>query len=98
MCISNGAGFEKRSEQEICASFSAMSELVTCVMPTRGAAAAEDEVQPFYVNAPYGITFVHNGNLTNTSQLEQDLFKVDRRHTNSSSDTEMLVNVLATEI
>ena len=65
---------------------------------TRGAAAAEDEVQPFYVNAPYGITFVHNGNLTNTSQLEQDLFKVDRRHTNSSSDTEMLVNVLATEI
>ena len=65
---------------------------------TRGAAAAEDEVQPFYVNAPYGITFVHNGNLTNTSQLEQDLFKIDRRHTNSSSDTEMLVNVLATEI
>ena len=65
---------------------------------TRGAAAAEEEVQPFYVNAPYGITFVHNGNLTNTSQLEQDLFKVDRRHTNSSSDTEMLVNVLATEI
>ena len=65
---------------------------------TRGAAASEDEVQPFYVNAPYGITFVHNGNLTNTSQLEQDLFKIDRRHTNSSSDTEMLVNVLATEI
>ena len=65
---------------------------------TRGAAASEDEVQPFYVNAPYGITFVHNGNLTNTSQLEQDLFEVDRRHTNSSSDTEMLVNVLATEI
>ena len=65
---------------------------------TSGAAAAEDEVQPFYVNAPYGITFVHNGNLTNTSQLEQDLFKIDRRHTNSSSDTEMLVNVLATEI
>ena len=65
---------------------------------TRGAAAADVEVQPFYVNAPYGITFVHNGNLTNTHQLEQELFKVDRRHTNSSSDTEMLVNVLATEI
>ncbi|BEV35386.1 amidophosphoribosyltransferase [Synechococcus sp. M16CYN] len=65
---------------------------------TRGAAASDEEVQPFYVNAPYGITFVHNGNLTNTHQLEQDLFKVDRRHTNSSSDTEMLLNVLATEI
>ncbi len=65
---------------------------------TRGAAASEEEVQPFYVNAPYGITFVHNGNLTNTLQLEQDLFKIDRRHTNSTSDTEMLVNVLATEI
>ena len=65
---------------------------------TRGAAASEEEVQPFYVNAPYGITFVHNGNLTNTHQLEQDLFKIDRRHTNSTSDTEMLVNVLATEI
>ena len=65
---------------------------------TRGAAASEEEVQPFYVNAPYGITFVHNGNLTNTLQLEQDLFRIDRRHTNSTSDTEMLLNVLATEV
>ncbi len=65
---------------------------------TSGAADREDEVQPFYVNAPYGITLVHNGNLTNTRQLEKELFSVDRRHTNSSSDTEMLLNVLATEI
>ncbi len=65
---------------------------------TQGAADSEDEVQPFYVNAPYGIILVHNGNLTNTRELEKDLFNIDRRHTNSTSDTEMLLNVLATEL
>ncbi len=65
---------------------------------TKGAADRDDEVQPFYVNAPYGIILVHNGNLTNTRKLESDLFKIDRRHTNSTSDTEMLLNVLATEV
>ncbi len=65
---------------------------------TSGAASREDEAQPFYVNAPYGIILVHNGNLTNTRELEKQLFSIDRRHTNSSSDTEMLLNILATEI
>jgi len=65
---------------------------------TRGDAANEREVQPFYVNAPYGITLVHNGNLTNVRELADDLFHIDRRHMNSTSDTEMLVNVLATEL
>ena len=65
---------------------------------TRGDAANELEVQPFYVNAPYGITLIHNGNLTNTRELAQDLFHIDRRHVNSTSDTEMLLNVLATEL
>lgn len=65
---------------------------------TRGSAADEHEVQPFYVNAPYGITLVHNGNLTNSRELAEDLFHVDRRHMNSTSDSEMLLNVLATEL
>jgi amidophosphoribosyltransferase len=65
---------------------------------TRGNAANEEEAQPFYVNAPYGIVLVHNGNLTNTRELTQELFHVDRRHLNTSSDTELLVNVLANEL
>ncbi|GAB3618736.1 amidophosphoribosyltransferase [Okibacterium endophyticum] len=65
---------------------------------TKGDAANERETQPFYVNAPYGITLVHNGNLTNTRELADDLFHIDRRHVNSTSDTEMLLNVLATEL
>ena len=51
-----------------------------------------------YVNAPYGIVLIHNGNLTNTRDLEKQLFNIDKRHTNSSSDTEMLLNVFATEL
>lgn len=65
---------------------------------TRGSAASEQEAQPFYVNAPYGILLVHNGNLTNVRELQQDLFHIDRRHLNSDSDTELLVNVLANEL
>ena len=65
---------------------------------TKGSASSEEEAQPFYVNAPYGIVLVHNGNLTNTRELTQELFHIDRRHLNTSSDTELLVNVLANEL
>ncbi|WOQ69792.1 amidophosphoribosyltransferase [Microbacterium limosum] len=65
---------------------------------TKGAAGNEEEAQPFYVNAPYGIVLVHNGNLTNTRELTQELFTKDRRHLNTTSDTELLVNVLANEL
>lgn len=65
---------------------------------TKGQASSEEEVQPFYVNAPYGIVLVHNGNLTNTRELTRDLFRKDRRHLNTSSDTELLVNILGSEL
>ncbi len=65
---------------------------------TRGDANKEQEAQPFYVNAPYGIVLVHNGNLTNTRELAEELFHIDRRHLNTNSDTELLVNVLAHEL
>ncbi|GGD90439.1 amidophosphoribosyltransferase [Microbacterium murale] len=65
---------------------------------TKGTASSEEEAQPFYVNAPYGIVLIHNGNLTNTRELTADMAKRDRRHLNSSSDTELLLNVLAGEL
>ena len=65
---------------------------------TKGTASSEEEMQPFYVNAPYGIILIHNGNLTNTRELTADMAKRDRRHLNSSSDTELLLNVLAGEL
>ena len=66
--------------------------------PTAGNAYSEEEAQPFYVNAPFGIVLVHNGNLTNAAALKQELFDIDRRHINTQSDTEVLINVLAHEL
>jgi amidophosphoribosyltransferase len=66
--------------------------------PTAGNAYSEEEAQPFYVNAPFGIVLVHNGNLTNAQALKKELFDIDRRHINTESDTEVLINVLAHEI
>jgi len=66
--------------------------------PTAGDAASEEEAQPFYVNAPFGIVLVHNGNLTNAHDLKAELFNTDHRHTNTESDSEVLLNVLAHEL
>src|SRR5512141_1614261 len=69
-----------------------------CRYPTSGSAASEFEVQPFYVNSPFGITLAHNGNLTNSEALKRELFQLDFRHVNTNSDSEVLLNVLALEL
>ncbi|MDP2264646.1 MAG: amidophosphoribosyltransferase [Hydrogenophaga sp.] len=66
--------------------------------PTAGNAYSEEEAQPFYVNAPFGLVLVHNGNLTNAHALKKELFQTDHRHINTDSDSEVLLNVLAHEL
>ena len=66
--------------------------------PTAGNAYSEEEAQPFYVNAPFGVVLVHNGNITNAHALKKELIDIDRRHLNTESDTEVLINILAHEL
>ncbi|WP_386693003.1 MULTISPECIES: amidophosphoribosyltransferase [unclassified Lonepinella] len=65
--------------------------------PTAGSSNVS-EAQPFYVNSPYGLALVHNGNLTNSDELKEKLYKLARRHVNTNSDSEALLNILAYHI
>ena len=69
-----------------------------CRYPTAGSASNLAEAQPFYVNSPFGIVLGHNGNLTNSDELKEEMFRQDLRHINTSSDSEVLLNVLAHEL
>ncbi len=66
--------------------------------PTAGQATSDQEAQPFYTSAPFGIVLVHNGNLTNAAALRRALAGSDHRHTNTDSDSEVLLGVLAHEL
>ena len=65
--------------------------------PTAGTSSPA-EAQPFFVNSPYGISLAHNGNLTNSDQIADELYRSDLRHLNTSSDSETLLNILAHEL
>ncbi len=65
--------------------------------PTAGCDTSS-EAQPFFVNSPHGICLGHNGNLTNATELAEVLMREDLRHLNTSSDSEVLLNVLASEL
>lgn len=65
--------------------------------PTAGTSSSA-EAQPFYSNTPYGVMLAHNGNLTNADKVAKQLYKEDRRHLNTDSDSEVLLNVVAHEL
>src|SRR6266851_5517040 len=79
-------------------SLSGGTGIAHCRYPTAGSAFNAAEAQPFYVNSPFGIVLGHNGNLTNSGALKQEMFRQDLRHINTNSDSEVLLNVLAHEL
>ena len=66
--------------------------------PTAGEAKDPEQAHPFYVNSPFGIMLAHNGNLTNSDVLRNDVLKKNHRHVRTHSDSEILTNAFAFEL
>jgi amidophosphoribosyltransferase len=52
-------------------------------------------VQPFFINYPYGIGMIHNGNLVNFKRVSRELMEESHRHPLTGSDTEVILNLFA---
>ena len=62
--------------------------------PTVGEGSVED-AQPFWINYPYGIAAVHNGNVMNFLELKKELFEKSHKIINSNCDVEVILNIFA---
>ena len=59
--------------------------------PTNGL-NSRNEIQPFSILKPYGISLVHNGNITNRDEILHFL-NVHNIYINSTSDSELILNI-----
>src|SRR6202451_2417182 len=98
LCSRKGAGLVRDVfEQQHMVELAGNAGIGHVRYPTAGCDSAS-EAQPFFVNAPYGICLAHNGNLTNAQELAEVLIREDRRPLTTESDSEVLLNVFASEL
>jgi amidophosphoribosyltransferase len=62
--------------------------------PTVGEGSVEDS-QPFWINYPFGIAAVHNGNVMNFLDLKKELSEKSHKIINSNNDVEVILNIFA---
>jgi amidophosphoribosyltransferase len=55
-------------------------------------------VQPFALNYPFGLSMVHNGNVTNFRELRKSLYEEHHRLLETSNDLELILYTLAAEL
>jgi len=65
--------------------------------PTHGG-FSHGEVQPVWNSVPYGIAISHNGQITNYDELVEEVTQKEKRYLNTTSDTEVLLHILAKEL
>ena len=65
--------------------------------PTAGSNDVNDS-QPFYTSNPVNITLAHNGTLTNSDSIREELLKTHFCQFNTNSDSEALMHLFAYEL